>query len=80
MNTDVATLLSTAENMTAMMQDHFWLIIGGSIVASLPPFLVLYSKRVRGSQKFLWFLLTSIFSWLAYLPFLFIFRNGRADR
>lgn len=39
------------------------------VVLSLPPLFVLMSKRVAGGRKVLWFVLTSIFSWLAYVPF-----------
>lgn len=42
------------------------------IVLSLPPVFVLFSRRVSGSAKVLWFILTSIFSWLAYAPFLYV--------
>lgn len=45
------------------------------IVLSLPPVFVLFSKRVSGNAKVLWFILTSIFSWLAYAPFLYITRK-----
>lgn len=46
------------------------------IFASLPPLLVLYSKRVRGGRKWFWVILTSLFSWLAYVPFLFMTQAG----
>ena len=52
------------------------------IVLSLPPVFVLFSKRATGSTKVLWFILTSIFSWLAYAPFLYITRkkgNGESQ-
>ena len=45
------------------------------IVLSLPPVFVLFSKRATGSTKVLWFILTSIFSWLAYAPFLYLTRK-----
>lgn len=80
MDTDLTALLAQAETMSAMLQEHFWLILGVSIFASLPPFLVLGSKRVSGGAKVLWFLLTGTFSWLAYIPFLLLFRNGRNDQ
>lgn len=73
MNADVDTLMSLLQTNLG------WGSIALMIVMSLPPLFVLYSKGVSGSHKFLWFLLTSIFSWLAYLPFLFIFRNDRTD-
>ena len=65
--------------MSAMLQEHFWLILGVSIFASLPPIFVLFSKRVSGGAKVLWVLLTGTFSWLAYIPFLLLFRNGSKD-
>ena len=80
METDLATLLAQAETMSAMLQEHFWLITGVSIFASLPSILVLFSKRVSGGAKLLWVLLTGTFSWLAYIPFLLLFRNGRNDQ
>ena len=40
------------------------------IALSVPPVFVLFSKRVSGATKVLWFILTSIFSWLAYPAFL----------
>ena len=47
------------------------------IVLSLPPVFVLFSKRASGSTKLLWFILTSIFSWLAYAVFLYLTRNRK---
>lgn len=41
-----------------------------TIVLCLPMVFVLRSKRVSGSTKVMWFILTSIFSWLAYPAFL----------
>ena len=58
MDTELTALLATAENMLAMLQEHFWLVVGVSIVASLPPFLVLFSKRTSGMAKLFWFVLT----------------------
>lgn len=46
-----------------------WMEITLLIVLSLPPLFVLASKRVHGGRKILWFVLTSVFSWLAYVPF-----------
>ena len=72
MNADV-------DKMMSLMQTQLgWGSIALMIVMSLPPLFVLYSKRVISSHKLLWFLMTSILSWLAYLPFLFIFRNDGA--
>ncbi len=79
MDTDLAALLAQAETVSAMLQEHFWLITGVSIFASLPPIFVMFSKRVSGGAKVLWFLLTGTFSWLAYIPFLLLFRNGSKD-
>lgn len=53
-----------------------WLEIGFLVVLSLPPLFVLASKRVAGRRKLLWFVLTSVFSWLAYLPFVFVTRDA----
>lgn len=47
------------------------------VVLSLPPLFVLMSKRVAGGRKFLWFVLTSIFSWLAYVPFVLMTKPPR---
>jgi hypothetical protein len=60
-----------------------WLEIGFLVVLSLPPLFVLASKRVKGGRKLLWFVLTSVFSWLAYVPFVFMTRaaaDASADR
>ena len=43
-----------------------------SIVLSLPPIFILFSRRVHGGMKLLWFILTSLFSWLAYIVFLIV--------
>ena len=51
-----------------------WSLIG-MIVLSVPPVFVLFSKRATGSTKVWWFILTSIFSWLAYAAFLYITRK-----
>jgi len=53
-----------------------------TIVLSVPPVLVLLSKRATGGSKVLWFILTSIFSWLAYAGFLYVTRkkgNGESE-
>ena len=41
-----------------------------SVVLSLPPIFVLFSKRTHGGAKFGWFIITSLFSWLGYAVFL----------
>jgi len=56
--------------LTTMLATMTWVDWALMIVLSLPPLLVIYSKRVHGGRKFLWFVLTSLFSWLAYVPFL----------
>ena len=51
------------DTLMSLLQTNLgWGSIALMVVMSLPPL----------------FLLTSIFSWLAYLPFLFIFRNDGA--
>ena len=50
-----------------------------TIVLCLPMVLVLRSKRVSGSTKVMWFILMSIFSWLAYPPFLVLTREKRNE-
>jgi len=56
------------------------LVLIVTIVLCLPVVFVLRSKRVSGSTKVMWFILTSIFSWLAYPAFLAATRKkGNAD-
>jgi len=56
------------------------LVLIVTIVLCLPMVFVLRSKRVSGSTKVMWFILTSIFSWLAYPAFLVLTRKrGNAD-
>ena len=56
------------------------LVLIMTIVLCLPMVFVLRSKRVSGGTKVMWFILTSIFSWLAYPPFLVLTRKkGNAD-
>ncbi len=45
------------------------------IVLSLPPLFVIWSKRVRGGRKVFWFVMTSLFSWLAYVLFILMTRK-----
>lgn len=47
------------------------------IFLSLPPLFVIWSKRVHGSRKFLWVVVTCLFSWLAYAAFLVMARAGK---
>lgn len=54
------------------------LVLIVTIVLCLPMVFVLRSKRVSGSTKVTWFILTSIFSWLAYPAFLALTRK-KAD-
>lgn len=55
------------------------LFVALSVVAALPPFFVLFSKRVAGGRKLLWFVLTGTFSWFAYLPFLLMTRPAQSS-
>ena len=74
--------MNDVDLVLAMMADpqvRIWILVA-TIVLSLPPVFVLFSKRVSGGTKVLWFILTSIFSWLAYAPFLVLTRKkGNAD-
>lgn len=74
--------MNDVDLVLAMMADpqvRIWILIA-TILLSLPPVFVLFSKRVSGGTKVLWFILTSIFSWLAYAPFLVLTRKkGNAD-
>jgi hypothetical protein len=47
------------------------------IFLSLPPLFIIWSRRVQGSRKFLWFVVAGLFSWLAYLPFLLMTRETK---
>jgi hypothetical protein len=62
--------------MMADPQVRMWLLVA-TVALSLPPVLVLFSKRVAGGTKVLWFVLTSTFSWIAYVPFLYITRKPK---
>ena len=66
----------------AMMADpqvRIWILIA-TIVLSLPPVFVLFSKRVSGGTKLAWFIHTLIFSWFAYAVFLYRTRKkGNGD-
>ena len=46
-----------------------WMLLV-TLALSVPPILVLISIRSRGSAKFGWFVVTSLFSWLGYVAFL----------
>lgn len=46
-----------------------WMLLV-TLALSVPPILVLISKRSRGGAKFGWFVVTSLFSWLGYVAFL----------
>ena len=46
-----------------------WMLLV-TLALSVPPILVLISKRSRGGAKFFWFIVTSLFSWLGYVVFL----------
>ena len=73
MNADIEMLMSQ------LMSSMGWGSVALMIFSSLPPIFILYSKKVSGNNKGLWFVLTAIFSWLAYLPFLWIHRNKVSD-
>jgi hypothetical protein len=47
------------------------------IVLSVPPLFVIWSKRVSGGKKVFWFVLTSLFSWLAYVAFVIATRDKK---
>lgn len=49
------------------------------LVLSLPPLFVLLSQRTRGRRKLWWVVLTSLFSWLAYIPYLLMTRRRGDD-
>lgn len=61
--------------LATLLDSIGWLEWTVLIVTSLPPIFVYYSRRVSGSRKVLWVVLTGLFSWLAYLPFLLLTRN-----
>jgi uncharacterized RDD family membrane protein YckC len=73
MNADIQMLISMLTTSLG------WGSLALMIVASVPPIFILYSKKVSGSKKALWFILTGIFSWLAYLPFLWMHRNANNE-
>ena len=45
--------------------------------ALLPCVLALISSRVAGTEKFVWFLLAFVFSWLGYFVFYFVVARKR---
>jgi hypothetical protein len=51
------------------MVGYIWMLLL-SVALSIPPILVLISKRSQGFAKFAWFMLASVFSWLGYIAFL----------
>lgn len=51
------------------MVGYIWVLLL-MVALSIPPILVLISKRSHGVMKFFWFVLTSVFSWLGYVAFL----------
>ncbi len=57
------------DELMVLMASLGWMDLALLVVLSLPPLFVLASKRVAGGRKLLWFVLTSLFSWLAYVPF-----------
>jgi hypothetical protein len=50
------------------------------IVLSVPPLFVIWSKRVSGGRKVFWFVLTSLFSWLAYVLFIIVTKKDSSAR
>lgn len=48
-------------------------------VLSVPPFLVMFSRRVHGGDKWRWIVFTGLFSWVAYFVFLFKFPAAKVD-
>lgn len=65
----------TIDMLTTQLAALGWLDWALLVFVSLPPLFVLYSRRVAGGKKLLWFVLTSLLSWLAYVPFLFLTRG-----
>ena len=55
-----------------------WMIVF-AIIVSLPSLLVLMSNRSKGVAKLAWFVLTSLFSWLAYAIFLIVTKPPSND-
>lgn len=51
------------------MVGYIWILLL-SVALSIPPILILISKRSQGFAKFAWFVLASVFSWLGYIAFL----------
>ena len=68
-------ILRTAEVGVGSLIVIILLVLIVTIVLCLPMVFVLRSKRVSGGTKVLWFILTSIFSWLAYPAFLALTRK-----
>ncbi len=50
------------------------------IVLSLPPLFVIWSKRVHGSRKVFWVVMTGLLSWLAYVAFVIATRDPKDPR
>lgn len=46
------------------------------VVCVLPWVLALVSKKVSGGRKFIWFLLSFLFSWLGYFAYYFAVVRG----
>ena len=49
-------------------------------IGVLPWLMALLSKKVNGSKKFVWFLLSFIFSWLGYLVYYFAVVRGLPNK
>jgi hypothetical protein len=54
----------------AVSLDNFGMGLLLLVLFALPAFFVLYSKRVEGREMMLWFAVTLLLSWPAYLVFL----------
>ena len=82
MNWENALMMSPDAMMASLLNmgtgGLVWMIVL-AVIVSLPSLLVLISKRSNGWAKFCWFVLTSLFSWLAYALFLVLTRPPAKD-
>jgi hypothetical protein len=51
---------------------QFIIILGMFFITLLPCIMALFSKKVAGTDKVVWFLLSFIFSWVGYLSYYFL--------
>ena len=64
--------------MQIQSMDTFdWIFL---VVLSLPPLFVIWSKRVHGSKKVFWVVMTGLLSWLAYVAFIVATRDADDPR